>query len=71
MVHIVAARGFQQRKSAENRVGPEVHGLHLNHRNCGLIAGVVSRPLAERPFGRHILDCDFTFDGDLCIRRQR
>src|ERR1051325_9799066 len=71
MMHVIAARWLEQRKPAQNRIGTVINGFDLNHGNRCLIAGVVSRPFAERSLRLKIVNSYFPFDRDFRIDRNR
>ena len=43
----------------------------MNHWHGRLIAGVITRPLAERSFGHDVVNADFTLDGDFRVGGNR
>ena len=61
-------RGLDRRGAEENRVVAVVERLDLHHRLFPLRAGIVARPLAERPLRQPVARVHKPLDHDLGIR---
>src|SRR5829696_5557852 len=70
-MQIVAARWLEQRETAQDRIVAVIYRLDANHRHGGLVAGVVTGPLAKWTFGHKIIRRHFALDGDLRVGGNR